>query len=473
MEEIVAMLKDPSRCKRKKRTSSLRRQNVIVSPTSRSQTLPRNISPPSKDSSVDSRNANTLTRNGQPRPRRAAPAKPAPGKPGSAPGQSGALQYAPAKTEPDHSKQDPTRAAPSKPGPVRSAPIIKPGLDPGTQQPQSGLTKPGLAKPSRPAPVMPPQRVTSNPNSSVPLNNDRTIPQNDKRLRNGVKSNKDVSTISPAPPPPPPPEEIQRMKPSYDIAPSSLMAETEFISDHEEDEDIIIEPPASFSESSLDDLDDPPSPPVAKKQNNLPRANKFQPPPDAVSDNDDQDADTSKLNPTGGDGGRIKVEEKVRVKKVKKKKRVSKDYSSNREEEKVGKQKKKRKKKIPSAHNMMYQNEGAELPEYDQDRGLDRIPVTTKNNALSSNRGSLVETKRGDDNYYFSGSQSQDNRGYYSSEDRLSLEIEARRSGTSYHNVSASEDFTPPWLEDDNEGVELNDGPPSVVYDDEVAALVW
>lgn len=287
-------------------------------------------------------------------------------------------------------------------------------------------------------------------------------------------------------------------KPTTPTEDDSDMDETYFLGGAESvpQEDFILDPPEHFSESSIDDLEDEQiqdhgkmQPRVVKTEpkasSSVPRnvihsdssgmVLEFKPPP--VSDDEDETNFGSLEHFEYQKTEEIKEKVELKVKdteeeskakrvKKKKKKRASKDLTDN---EDTLRAKEKRKKKKAAKHRETQEdqeeeeneNNDASLPEYLYDRGLDRVPMRASQDYSSVQATSSLASYR--------SNESLDERGN-----------PRKRHKSYYGDVKATDEFTPPWLDDDpTEGDDDDDpylgedDPPNVVYDEEVSSLLW
>ena len=275
----------------------------------------------------------------------------------------------------------------------------------------------------------------------------------------------------------------------------SDMDETYFLGGGESlpKEDFILDPPEHFSESSVGELEEEqPALKTNEKSTSdsteLKQSSKMETaiqsksggievqflPPSVSDDEDETKFDGVGLmeskkedKPHLTEGIKSTDNEGIRPKKAKKKKKkkiASREIADEDDALKVKRKKKKRSTK--QSDEEQKEEEEEQLPEYLHDRGLDRVPMR------SSQDNAVVQAS-----HYISS---------YCSNDSLDTEGNgsqtARKRHKSYYgDVVATDEFTPPWLEDDdpNEGEDDEDpyagedDPPNVVYDEEVSSLLW
>ena len=262
-------------------------------------------------------------------------------------------------------------------------------------------------------------------------------------------------------------------------------------------EDFILDPPEHFSESSIGELEEEPTAKDSKQNTAAEDEMKsktvvksgdaggmkieFRPPQSSDDDNIEIKAEAPKHEESTE--GKLKEmaaaandgdEETRRVRKAKKKKknRASRDLSLEEEGTKVrSKKKKKKASKQLLEHQDEQQEEPeveeAQLPEYLHDRGLDRVPLRPSQDGSAPYSNYATNSLAS-----YRSNESLDNGEMYG----------ARKRHKSYYgDVNANDEFTPPWLEDDNPNEAGNDDdpypgedePPQVVYDEEVSSLLW
>lgn len=175
-------------------------------------------------------------------------------------------------------------------------------------------------------------------------------------------------------------------------------------------------------------------------------------------------------------------------KKKKRKKRQSKDHSSSSKEKErdTTRHKPKKKRSHLPQHNLSsksqpdltaadyYYTRDYRPAEYQLDGGMDRVPVqTTTRDSASSSRAVDTQVEHGS----FSSRRSHSHE--FLLDSRESGHVK-RLYGRNYGHVSASDEFTPPWLDEEEEeegagfvagGKGQNEEVP--VYTEEVAALIW
>lgn len=427
----MAMIKDPTLYKKKKRTSSLTRQKM-VSVQSKSATLPSPrrapLSPaksageavpqstkrvsisvtvpitsgdkdtpsgkPSATSSSGSASTVTEYSSNSLKPRRPAPVKP--------------VKRAPAPPRPAPARPAPVKPVSKETQPVKHTSDSKEPLDSGG--PKSADNGKGQESKVQ-------QNVTSKPTAFPPsaMNLGFELPEDDNEL--------------------PAMEDVD-----IDESMFSGGAEGEPPADANDDSDFILEPPERFSQSSLDQLslDAEDIPALAKPQGDS-LVMEFQPPtisddeevetnfieeppPEASKKDRDGEEDVKTGESLKGsrarrrrreDGGKsgededgIAVgvkndeDEVAKAKKKKKKKRKSKDYSSSTKERDPTKHKSKKRKSssqqnlssksqsdLMSSDSYHYNMEDDDIPpaaaEYEFDRGLDRIPMKSSQESYS------------------------------------------------------------------------------------------
>lgn len=259
-------------------------------------------------------------------------------------------------------------------------------------------------------------------------------------------------------------------------------------------EDFILDPPEHFSESSVDELDEGKSEDSDNARKDASTSHKpvihkdrggvtmqFMPP--AVSDDDEetetQDAGHSRVKklPEGKElaSSRNDVEEAQREKRArkKKKKRTIRDVTDDEDTLRKERRKKKKAAKLHKQKEDQQEDEEDILPEYLHDRGLDRVPMRASQDYSMPFARPPVKTSQ--DNFTNSLAS------YRSNESLDSTDHVKKRHKSYYGDVKATDEFTPPWLEDDpNEGNDDDDDPypgddepPKVVYDEEVSSLLW
>ena len=430
------MLSDPTLIKKKKRRSSLARQVPLSTTPPRSQVVSDSSQPTSPGGVISPGKEDTLKRSqttgtGQ-KPRRPAPSKPAPSRP-----------------------------APTKPAPIK--PISK----------ESGITKPDKKKSSSPQSELHNSKGSSGKSLANPGHNPEILDHQEKKEyrdrgyyegMNRAQPSSMMKMVFDVPEDDaefPPLEDMD----DEDFDESLFVGGAESLPVGDDKDDFILEPPEQFSQSSLDDLDDFNHEETKGEGESV--MVEFQPP--TISDDDIE----TNFNDNEFVG---EVEQKLPQKKAgettkkskKKKKRTSKDYSSVQEGD-DSKQKPKKKKKRKSVEKE------TDFPEYEFDRGMDKIPTKSSDRQAGS---------------------SYSNEGYLSgSIDRLNSQSEFTGSysphggkpagkhpsrGKNYEDVVASDDFSPPWLDedyderaDDAREMEEDDIPNSIVYNEDVAALIW
>jgi hypothetical protein len=267
----------------------------------------------------------------------------------------------------------------------------------------------------------------------------------------------------------------------------------------EGEEDFILEPPEDFSQSSIGNLDDEEEAILkgAERESGDGASSlgvQFHHPPASVGYSSYEGSDgVGKREKSGaksrnGESEVIPVEGREvqqhgstgdahvsgEVKKKKKKKRDSKDFSE------VGskKHKSKKKKRRSSSTDVLF-NEETVLPEYEFDRGLDRVPMR-------------VPKDTGQQQGTWAGKYASNQFGSrFSQEEPRTSAATAGSSrpptSASYDNIDVDDDYSPPWLHDGNptQSQELSfeeldayadedeQDEQRVVYKEDVAALVW
>ncbi len=609
MEEVLGMLRDPSQCKRKKRTSSLTRQNRVgLPPPSNSRprppvTTPTNHapSPVVQDSAPPPPpGEDTLKR----RPKRPAPAKPGsnqPKPPKTSASAGGGINGQTNKPTPptDPSRRAPIRNDPGWKGSLKRPAPVKP---PRTKESWRSDSKDDLIAAAAAAASASGATVVQN--LGAIRNHDDTSTEKAKGRSDGASGRNGAET---PPPPPPPPqlrvdsEEVRHVENNDvefpenddddDISKSMFV---DGVPEKVSDDDFILEPPEDFSESSLDDLDDPndpndladlvahPAPPLmGKKESKKGSASLAIQFTNAASSDEDEDAsykrvkgsshsDQQKVPQASHESsakglphsdhhkatheGLYKPAEKHsesstrsdrhkvsshsykssrsdqasssfetgsgEVKKPKKR-RSSKDYSEQREGH-THKHKSRKKRKSASSDNLLAKDEDVQFPEYEFDRGMDRIPVggakkgnTTsrdlddtqsrhshQNDVISSGPVEKPRSKQASSEATTShdspdaksrqGTSNVASRGpadAFSHQQAVSRASPLKRH-SSYEDVIAGEEYTPPWLDEpvqqsqelsfeeldayyEPEDLREDTDDPKVVFKADVAALIW
>lgn len=171
--------------------------------------------------------------------------------------------------------------------------------------------------------------------------------------------------------------------------------------------------------------------------------------------------------------------------KKSKKKRESKDYSEPGS--KKHKSKKKRKRRSASTDDLVQRSDSG-LPEYELDRGLDRVPMrTAKDRQESFRTGQLGAWVDGRVAIQTGSRFSQEEPEGPRETSSFTKGGSKLRASSSYENVMADDDISPPWLHDGNpsQSQELSfdeldvyadedeQDEPRVVYKEDVASLVW
>ena len=499
------MLKEPSTIKRKRRSASLTRQNFVGLPPSRSHTLPPAQSdmpqvtkvPPPK-SEPRPAGDDTLKR----KPKRPAPTLPPPHKHASV-------------------KERPV-PGPSQQVPVKSGPIPKP--EPARQAPpQPARAALAVSPPKRPAPKKPPRtpetwRAAS---SSDLLNvpqvggreiNGRSVPANTVSADLKKESSEplgmwnsgfeadDVALY---------PDSVD----SNDLDESMFEGGTEVMPDAGDDQDFILEPPDDFSQLSAGDLDDDVEASVDTRKHEThgtasSMAVQFNNPaalgdwgkvvevfPEAYGQNQEEGQQDSASGRRSRKAGEIGHEENAgevamlrqssTEHKSSKSKKSKKKRESRGDSEAAGSKKHKSKKKkrhSVSTDELLQQGDSQEvvLPEYEFDRGMDRVPMRS-----SQDPGNFDVSQSKQQPTWSHGSfktYSQEEPDGARTKGVSNLHVSA-----SYDNAAADDDYSPPWLHDNNpvQSQELSfeeldayaeddeKDEPRVVYKEDVAAMVW
>lgn len=453
------MLKDPSLCKKKRRSSSLKRQLFVSAnlPPSRSKTLPQakieaQDRLPASDDSLKQ-----LINVGKPR-------RPAPTKPSAGPPKQTLVQV--------KLVSKPARQVPS--GPVRSAPVATVPNKYGSKAlpPSESLRTTGTWRAD---------------NTENLLAGSGNLELSGERGRTEEKGSGDGFSTEPGgressasrdvlagkhrghtPSATPPTRDENEVAYSEDMQDDDI-DESMFIGGNEalpsqEDDDFILEPPDDFSESSVDELDKPsPDLPPSRAQNKRYALGiQFHKP--VVSDEELEGGPKSEeRRPSQEEDSvpahRMKTErESGKPKRPKRKKRESKDYSEPREEH-SSKHRSKKKRKSSATNELLPMD--MNFPEYEFDRGLDKIPVqSSKSTSKTTKPAANFESV---DDHNISPHEPYDKQ-----------------------DVLASDDYSPPWLDEPVESQELSfeeldayaeddvtDDKPRVVYREDVAALIW
>ena len=463
MEEVVAMLKDSSLCKNKKRTSSsLTPKNLVTAKHTRSKTLPNTSRKGNLNSDIFLSIQRTPESSGSQKHRRPAPSippsRPAPSMPPSRP----------APPRPAPSK--PTRPAPKKPpSPVKSKAFQ-----------QVSIKQPPL-KPLRTEDTWKAESTEDLLNDTVVIGNPANTHSNGSLDKESLETGKNEFYIN---------EHAKTCdnKGSKVTSTSNIKFDQDdndnelqdadidqslFVGGAEND-DFILEPPERFSQSSLDGLDDP-LPDFARsitEKNSTSLVVEFKPPPpsddEAITNFNEGEFEVPKESEEVPSERKDDTERERKSKK--KKKRASKDYTS-REGDSARKRSKKKKRREDSVEL----SQEVDFPEYEFDRGMDRIPMRASQELNLSGFDPIPNTL---DDSHSSVYNNPDEKQHKAK--RSANQVSKQRDvDTNYGHVNASDDYNPPWLVDDNDEVGdqfyLNDDSdiPKVVYSEDVAALLW
>lgn len=472
MDELVAMLKDPSQYKKKKRRASLSRQHPIsiAPPPSRSRTLPsatKQEVPAASDDTLK-RQSNSL------KPKRPAPNKPAPPPPGRTHGVSEKpsqhARPAPAPTQaPSTNGSDSKKYAARKPTPIkplRTADTWKAdsmeNLLVGSGERSLGETTSG----GKSGEVHHGSKTTHTKMADTAL--DKLVHRNENYPLSGsselLQNNGAVD-----------------LEDDEDIDESMFLGGAETHMDEGED-DFILEPPDEYSESSLNGLEEPPDSPKSKKEKDPSSlVIQFHQPstpgeddeiPGEVFDDagdvftDEQHKVLSHGTSNGGERGKVK--------KSKKKKREGREYPESGKHSKH----KSKKRRSSSTKNLLTADEEMSFPEYELDRGLDKIPMQAhRQQTQHTDRTSMSKHAATTDSIH--ATKPDDAIGKLQTMPHDKLE---RRS--SYDDFDDDEPSLP-WLDEPVDNRELsfeeldaysqdiNDDNPRVVYKEDVAELIW
>lgn len=493
------MLKEPSTIKRKRRSSSLTRQNFVGLLPSRSRTFPRGQSdttevtkePPPKTESKPAGD-DTLKR----KPKRPAPTLPPPHKQASVKGRAAEPPgQVPRKSEPPEL----TKQAP--PQPARVAPSMAPAKT-------YGLKRPAPEKPARTPETY--RKDSSSNLLSTPSEGGQDVSGRHIPLGAtfagleplGAKNSGLDATLHP-----------EGMD-DDGLDESMFEGGMETLPDAGEDQDFILEPPDDFSQLSVGELDDNDgveAPLVTGKDETGEKGSSLGMQfsnPAALEGMDEDDGVFPDAYGHGqgeswlGNGSGKRREKKGEIGRKENaedehpsmatsrqsstehrssKSKKSKKKRESRGDSEAGSRKhksKKKKRQSASTDELLQQGDTGEfvLPEYEFDRGLDRVPMRSSKENLDSDQSRQRPT------WSHSAFKT------YSQEDPTSSKGASKSHvSSSYDNMEADDDYSPPWLHDGNpsQSQELSfeeldayaeddeQDEPRVVYKEDVAAMVW